>query len=404
MKFNIITLWQHNDWGLYNRRNEALLRELAQRDEVESVLHVEPVRLRSFLTLLSRSFRSKDKHIRQVYRQHVQKALSYKPMLVNAKDNISVYSLFILYPHQQQKGLYNLSQFLLQKQMAFINQTWVKNKQNIILIAYPPAFYLPQAVSTIRHDLLIADIMDDVLTRVQNQDIKEQYVKIYQTILPKCAWLFSTSPEIDRNYRQYAKQKIEFIPNGIDIDNHTRIESKPTTNNNSLTVGYVGSFNDEMDTELLEHVVSQMPDVAFKFIGFTTGTQSKIFVNMMRQKYTNFHFLGRRHYSEVPRYISGFTVLSSFKKHDYTTSGGESIKIYEYLATGKPIVTTPVPPADRFLDVMYVTADKHQFVTYLHQALAENNKSLSLRRKQIAAENSWSKRVDIILEKVKALP
>jgi hypothetical protein len=76
------------------------------------------------------------------------------------------------------------------------------------------------------------------------------------------------------------------------------------------------------------------------------------------------------------------------------------MKIYQYLATGKPIVTTPVSPADRFDNVMYVASDKFEFVKYLKLASEENDPEMRRKRINMALENTWSKRADIILNRV----
>ena len=123
----------------------------------------------------------------------------------------------------------------------------------------------------------------------------------------------------------------------------------------------------------------------------------------MSLQYANFHFLGEKNYKDVPLFTEKLDVLISFKKNDFTTAGGDSQKIYEYLATGKPIVTTPVPPAPRYKDVIYVAHDKVEFAEYLGKALEEDDPEKRTRRMEIARENSWEKRADVILEKVVGL-
>ena len=100
---------------------------------------------------------------------------------------------------------------------------------------------------------------------------------------------------------------------------------------------------------------------------------------------------------------SSIWLLISIKKNDYTTAGGDSQKIYEYMATGKPIVTTSVPPAAAFSDVLYIADDKAEFAALLRKALDEDDQDKRIKRTQIADENSWARRVDCILNKVREL-
>jgi len=105
-------------------------------------------------------------------------------------------------------------------------------------------------------------------------------------------------------------------------------------------------------------------------------------------------------YKDVPEILSSFDVLVSFKKAKKCI-GGDSIKLYEYLATGKPIVTTSVPPADRFKSIVYIADKPKQFSEYLKKAIGEKDELIRMKRKATARKNSWASRVDIIWNKIK---
>ncbi|MGD8708895.1 MAG: hypothetical protein PVF40_00795, partial [Ectothiorhodospiraceae bacterium] len=84
---------------------------------------------------------------------------------------------------------------------------------------------------------------------------------------------------------------------------------------------------------------------------------------------------------------------------DHRTRGNDSIKLYQYLATGKPVVSTSMSPADRMRDVLYVSDSPERFHGLLALALVENDGALRGRRRQIAAENAWERRVERIVER-----
>jgi hypothetical protein len=69
----------------------------------------------------------------------------------------------------------------------------------------------------------------------------------------------------------------------------------------------------------------------------------------------------------------------------------DPIKIYDYMATGRPIVSTGVAGVDRFDDVIYVRHDLDGFLDGIESALREND---NVRRQRLiyAQENTWSKR------------
>ena len=74
----------------------------------------------------------------------------------------------------------------------------------------------------------------------------------------------------------------------------------------------------------------------------------------------------------------------------------DPIKLYDYLATGKPIVSTPVPGVDRFSSLIRVGSKPEEFVSKIHEALAEEGGALAASRREAARSHSWEARVKVI--------
>ncbi|MBI2471298.1 MAG: hypothetical protein HYV59_08670 [Planctomycetes bacterium] len=397
-KINFIFLWRQCDWGLFKRRNEALLLELAQRDSVASVLHIEPLTPKAFVGLIVRWWQAKDKSVRQVYRLHFKKAFSFIPVLVDVEKNIYVSSIFVLYSWDI-AILKKLSNFLIRLQGNIINKIFIRSKTNIVLVVYPPSIYQPETINTIKHDVLIADLVDDVIARTTNTMLKDKYIDVCKRVLPKCKWIFATSPALEE-YRGYGGREIEYLPNGVDPDEFSVSSSRKYFENRTRKIaGYVGNINQLVDLNLLEYILSCCPQVDFVLIGRTDRDRTRP-IKKITERYSNCMYLGERKFTEIPGYLSSFDVLISFKKDDSSTRGNESMKIYQYLLSGKPVVSLPLSPADRFTDLIYVASDKLQFVKCLKQALVENDPEIRNKRIAVALENTWAKRADVILGRV----
>jgi hypothetical protein len=395
---NFIFLWRENDWGLYRRRNECLLYEFSKKDSVQSILHIEALTLKSFLGLIVRWWQAKDPNVKQIYRLHFKKTFSLKPILTCKNGKIYIYNLIIL-KYGENFFLKAINSFLIKQQTKIINKKFVQSKRNVILIAYPPAVYLPEAVNKIKHEFLIADLVDDVIARTENLVLKRKYIEVCKDILPKCDWIFSTSPSL-KEYKCYTDREIEFLPNGVDQYEFSHAFHKNVfKNNNRKTIGYVGSLNHLLDLDVLEYVIAYYPQTDFVLIGRIQREFSKM-IHKIINRYKNCYYLGERKYSDIPSYLLSFDVLVSFKKADFSTRGNDSMKIYQYLLSGKPVVTLPLTPADRFADLVYIATDKYQFVKNLKQALDENDPELREKRIKAAAENTWEKRADIILSRI----
>ncbi len=90
-----------------------------------------------------------------------------------------------------------------------------------------------------------------------------------------------------------------------------------------------------MDVPLIEHVARVRPDWHWVFIGSKS--------NVIQVSAPNIHFLGPRPYSELPRYYRHIDVcVLPWNQKNAFTSYGSAIKVREYLATGKPVVISPL--------------------------------------------------------------
>jgi glycosyltransferase involved in cell wall biosynthesis len=90
-----------------------------------------------------------------------------------------------------------------------------------------------------------------------------------------------------------------------------------------------------MDVALIEHVSQVRPDWHWVFIGSKS--------NMVKLSAPNIHFLGSKSYAELPRYYHHIDVCVLPWVHTNTfTNYGSAIKVREYLASGKPVVISPL--------------------------------------------------------------
>jgi len=401
-KIAFIFLWRLNDWGLYKRRHEAFARELAERDCVQSVLHIEYVSLRGLLSLMLKWVKEKDRSLRRIYATHIKKGFSLRPVAADNSNKLFIYSAVFFYAGKN-APLKKISDIAKRMQYGMLNRFFNDTEIRKVLLVYPPSKYFPEAIKSIKHDVLIADLVDDDISRAVEPTKKMQLIENYKNILPDCRWIFSTSPLFKETYKEYAKQPIDYLPNGVDIKRYLeRPQENNHQRNEKKTIGYVGIMNKEVNMELLEYIISRNKNIDFVLVGQATDERLKD-IKGLTSVHKNLFYLGPKSHDEVLDFMEKCDVLINIKNNDHTTSGADAIKIYEYLATGKPIVASPMPPADRFAELMYVTADKIQYSEFIKAALAENDSELRRKRMKVAGDNTWDKRVDVILERVSHL-
>ncbi|MGI8622256.1 MAG: oligosaccharide flippase family protein [Solirubrobacteraceae bacterium] len=154
-------------------------------------------------------------------------------------------------------------------------------------------------------------------------------------------------------------------------------------------LGYVGSVDERaFDAPLLAAVARQRPDWSFVLVGPSVAS-----VTRSLHQLPNVHLLGRLDYDELPAVVRGFDVCLIPYRLGGLIDYVHPKKFYEYLAAGKPVVTTPIA-ALRDLDAPHrcaATAD--EFVSAIQAALAETaTPARTTHRRSFALAQSWDAR------------
>ncbi len=132
-------------------------------------------------------------------------------------------------------------------------------------------------------------------------------------------------------------------------------------------------------------------------IGFVFPKQSKR-TEALERDYQNIQFLGKRDYSTLPSYLEDFSVaIIPFKIYGLTESVNPT-KFYEYCAGGKPIVTTALRELEIYQDSIGYAHNHQEFLESLSDIVILKTKTQNINQlRDIAKENSWDKKVQILL-------
>lgn len=153
-------------------------------------------------------------------------------------------------------------------------------------------------------------------------------------------------------------------------------------------VGFMGTLQSWIDMDLLDELTNLEKNMSFIFIGpdyanATTRIGHK----------PNVHMLGRKKYDELPFYVGQFSVgIIPFQVRDMTNSSSP-IKMYEYLAAGVPVVSTPIQEAVECKQVITATTPE-EWSKALRQAIDSNSPDVN---QEYAKRESWDSRVKDII-------
>ena len=191
------------------------------------------------------------------------------------------------------------------------------------------------------------------------------------------------------------------VPNGVDVD-HFRAEDRPTPDDVSdlvsagtPIVGYYGALAEWFDYGLLEQLAKRLDDHAFVLIGPDyDGTLPRSEVADL----PNVHWLGPKPYASLPAYLDRFAVATiPFVVNDVTHSVSP-LKLFEYMAGGKAVITPPLRECARYPEVLL--ADGVDEWAEMIGLAIELGADVSFRHRMITAaeQNTWDARVRTILD------
>ena len=175
--------------------------------------------------------------------------------------------------------------------------------------------------------------------------------------------------------------------NGCDFSHFTDGVFQRTSNiQKQPIIGYVGAVSDWFDIDLLYDAARKNENCIFEIYG-STSERSKSLGKIPK----NVIFQGEVPYAKLPKIIARFSVaIIPFKNNDLSKSI-DPVKVYEYLASGKPIVSSYLPELKKFnhLDVC-ITETKNEFAYSIKKMLpTSNNPERIASRRKLAKIHDW---------------
>jgi glycosyltransferase involved in cell wall biosynthesis len=185
------------------------------------------------------------------------------------------------------------------------------------------------------------------------------------------------------------------LEQAVDFDHWSRVGSGELTVAEAIAripkprLGYFGAIEPWLvDQELIQRAARERPEWQWIFI----GNKSR---GVEIEALPNTHFLPPVPYKELPKYAAGFDVcvLPWDTAHSFT-SYGSAIKVREYLATGLPVVISPLPEYEAFGSVLRIARSHDDWFLLLQDALNENDPAARQARQKAVSDGTWDVRAE----------
>lgn len=294
--------------------------------------------------------------------------------------------------------LFGINQKLLEKALRSVLKNF--NVQSYLFINFFDPFYLGTIPSDIRPVKYVYQCMDDMS---QVAYTRRHGVALENKIIAAADLVLCTSKQLARIKSTYSAN-VYVHPNAADFDLFNsaargRLE-KPVDLEFSgkKIIGFTGSVEYRTDFVLLKKIAAAHSDKIIFLLGPVSGDEH---IRNGLQNIDNIIFDGPRDIVQLPAYLQHFDCCIIPYKINTLTASIYPLKINEYLAAGKPVVTTAFSEDIlSFSEVIYVARSHDEFVRYIDDAIENDDEIKRAARIEAAASNTWTTRVQQFWELV----
>ena len=299
----------------------------------------------------------------------------------------------IAVPHLSASSTVSDLRLLLDQQLAR------ENIQNLVLWYYTP---MALAFSDhLRPSAVVYDCMDELSAFAG----APPELPGAEVALLKRADLVLTGGHSLYVSKQRLHQNVHEFPSGVDVEHFAaarRIHDDPPDQSTipKPRIGFFGVLDERLDRQLLASVAAQASGWAFVLIGPVT----KINPNDLPHG-PNLHYLGPKSYDDLPRYIAGWDVAMMPFALNAATKYISPTKTPEYLAAGKPVVSTPIADVVRTygdIGLAHIADTPELFVQRIRDALCEPTPRRLARAQEVLSTQSWDEIWSRVSERVRA--
>ncbi len=276
-------------------------------------------------------------------------------------------------------------------------RAWEIEKNSLrVVYLFHPQFY--PYVKKIQADFVVYHAYDMLsLTPGWSRELEEQQ----RALLAMADLVVASSDVIAEELTAISGKSVEMLPNGADFNVFCGAATGDSPEPDDLAniphprIGYVGNLNLKVDFPLIASLAKIHQNWNFVFVGgkgkLDAHTQ-KGFDECVGLK--NVYFLGAKDYREIASYAANMDVnLMCYRvEGDVWTRGIYPLKLHEYLATGKPVISSDIPSVIPFESNVAIARTTDQWPELIEAALQGNGAGSTEQRRTVAKENSWDAR------------
>jgi glycosyltransferase involved in cell wall biosynthesis len=189
------------------------------------------------------------------------------------------------------------------------------------------------------------------------------------------------------------RDEVVMVRNGCDYEHFAATTARK---NERPVIGFYGAISDWFDDALVAELAKRRPEWDFVLVGSTWGgTVSRL------RRLPNVKLPDEQPYASLPEWLGGFDVAIIPFRRIPLTEATNPVKVYEMLASGKPVVAVPLPELASLAPLVRLASDAAEFEREIEAALAEDAGAAEVRR-AFAREQTWERRFEVLDAAIRA--
>ena len=395
-KIDIVFFWKQNDTGIYGRRQDMLVKYLAEAPRINSILHFDaPVNIfKSGSDVLKSGQGGGHSHaglvlyntLRQRLRLQDRGKIRFDTFIFAGKRRASGFRKWML--PAEEDFLDYLDRVMKHHQIG---------QRRTVFWVCPNNFDFPSIADRFQPDLVVSDVIDDQRKWPCSPRYREYLQRNYEEILGRTHLTFANCRSVFEDMQEHT-DNIHLLPNAAELlEEEARHWKKPAELRRikGPVIGYVGNLDiTRIDIDLLMTVAGKRPDWNLVFI----GSMHKSREIRKLDKFSNVRFLGVRVYEEALRYIRHFDVAIIPHLDSELTRSMNPLKLYVYFSLHVPVVSTHIANIGDFREFVQVGRTPEEFIERIDHCLNNNPVAGNVERiRSLLEVNSWNERVTRIL-------
>jgi glycosyltransferase involved in cell wall biosynthesis len=242
------------------------------------------------------------------------------------------------------------------------------------------------------------DCSDDYSASPRLVGNREMLKKLEEELARSVDLIFCSSQKLKEDKSVHNKNCF-LVPNGVDSSSLINQPSDKDIPSELKKIkkpilGYIGMIDERFDLRTLLELARTRNDWSIVLVGPIVSSR---FSSGLRQ-FPTIYCLGKKNFEELPRYLRAFDVCLIPFRIDAFTERIFPTKFHQYLAAGKPVVSSPLPDLQAFRPWVDFYADAKEMEEKIDRAIREDSEEKASERRRIAAENTWDERVKSMIE------